>query len=185
MSGVSWKEGSSTRNVLVTALGTLLFAGLAHSADYIGVFFDTSHSTCNKSVSGDTYFYYYVWARPESRGLQAVEFKVVFPPMVYDSGSLTLNSNINLTLGDISSGWSATFANCITDWVQVYQQRVYVDTSIEATGIIRLAETDNSYNLGLSTCELRDALFTVFDCGRINLPGGNQDASWGAIKSLF
>jgi hypothetical protein len=167
------------------ALATLFIAGYSHSSDYIGVLFDTFHATCTKSVSGDTYFSYYVWAKPEPRGLQAVEFKIVFPPMVYDFGSLTLNTNINLTLGDISTGWSATFAVCIYDWIQVYQQKVYVDTSIQPTGVILITETDDSRNLGLSTCEMQDVRFMVLPCGRINLPGGTKDASWGAIKSLF
>jgi hypothetical protein len=179
------KNVSRTKKAFLIALATLSIAGSAHSSDYIGVMFDTSHTTCTISVSGDTYLYYYVWAKPESRGLQAVEFKIVFPPMVYDSGALTLNTNINLTLGDISTGWSATFAICMHDWIQVYRQRVYVNTSIEPNGVIWITEADNSHNLGLSTCEMQDVPFLAFPCGRINLPGGNKDASWGAIKSIF
>jgi hypothetical protein len=124
--------------------------------------------------------------------MYAVEFKIVFPTIVYDSGSLTLNAGINLTLGDISTGWSATFANCQPSgtWVQVYRQRVYVDTSLnppDGDGVIMLAEADDSHNLGLATCEFMDARFTVLNNAFINQSCiiGTKDASWGAIKSLF
>jgi hypothetical protein len=98
-----------------------------------------------------------------------------------------INVGINLTLGDITTGWSAVFANCQYGWIQIYRQRVYVDTSIEPSGVIQIVKTDDSQNLGLATCEMMDAPFTVLNHGGINVPCviGTKDASWGAIKSLF
>jgi hypothetical protein len=177
------------KKTLLIALATLFIANFAYASDYIGVYFDTAHMICTKDAVGDVAFYYYVWAKPASLGLSAVEFKIVFPPMVYDMGAMTLNAGINLTLGDLLTGWSATFASCQpgTIWIQVYRQRVYVDTALEGTGVIQLAKADDSQNLGLSTCEMMDASFTVLNHGFINLPCiiGTKDASWGAIKSLF
>jgi len=48
-------------------------------------------------------------------------------------------------------------------------------------------ETDDSHNLGLSTCLMMDERFTVLNHAHINLTCliGTKDASWGAIKSLF
>jgi hypothetical protein len=177
------------RKALLIVLATMFVAGFAYGKDkdFIGVYFDTGHSLCSTTASGDTYFYYYVFGRPQLRGLMAVEFKIVFPAMVYDFGSMTLNEDINLTLGDIQTGWSATFVQCMHEWIQIYRQRVYVDTSIAPNGVIRIMPSDDSSNLGLSTCEMQDAPFTVLNHGFINLPCiiGTQSASWGAIKSLF
>jgi hypothetical protein len=174
------------KKALLLVLATLFIANFAYAKDYIGLYYDTSHSLCTRAAAGDVYFYYYVWARP-AQGLQAVEFKIVFPPIVYDSGSMLLNTGINLTLGSIGTGWSATFAGCTYDWIQIYRQRVYVDTAIEPTGVIQIVQTDDSQNLGLATCEMMDARFTVLNHAFINLPCviGTKDASWGAIKSLF
>jgi hypothetical protein len=177
------------KKALLIALATLFVAGFAYGKDYIGLYFDTGHSVCSKDAVGDVGLYYYVFALPTDDGMYAVEFKIVFPDMVYDYGSMTLNAGINLTLGDISTGWSATFAVCQPNglWVQVYRQRVYVDTSIAPNGVIMIAETDDSHNIGLATCDFMDARFTVLNNGFINLPCeiGTKDASWGAIKSLF
>jgi hypothetical protein len=177
------------KKVLMIVLASMVIAGYANAAryDYIGLFFDTAHSNCDSTVAGDMALYYYAHAKPGALGMTAVEFKVVFPPIVYDTGSLTLNAGINLTLGDISTGWSATFASCQTAWTQIYRQRVYVDDSIEPNGIIHLAETDDSHNLGLSTCDMMDERFTVLNDAFLNLTCliGTKEASWGAIKSLF
>jgi hypothetical protein len=174
------------KKALLIILATLCIANFAYAKDYIGVYYDTIHSLCTKTAAGDVAFYYYVWARP-AQGLQAVEFKILMPPMVYDMGAMTLNAGINLTLGDISTGWSATFASCTYGWTQIYRQRVYVDTAIEPTGVIQIVKTDDSQNLGLATCEMMDMPFTVLNHGGINVPCliGTKDASWGAIKSLF
>ena len=178
------------KKALLIVLATLMVSSFAYGRDYIGIYFDTAHMVCSKTgVLADTYFYYYVFALPEGRGLQAVEFKIVFPPMVYDYSSLTLNTGINLTLGDILTGWSATFGVCQYNWIQIYRQRVFADpvTYPPATGYIMITQTDDSHNLGLSTCQMMDAPFTVLNNGGINLPCeiGTKDASWGAIKSLF
>jgi hypothetical protein len=181
------------KKAMLIVLATMFVASYAYAGpqDYIGLFFDTTpgHSICRYDNTGDFAVYYYVWAKPGSLGLQAVEFKIVFPPIVYDSGSLTLNTGINLTLGSIDVGWSATFALCqpAGTWVQVYRQRVYCDTGLAPDGVILVAEADDSHNLGLATCALTDTRFTVLNHAHINVPCviGTKDASWGAIKSLF
>ena len=177
------------KKALLMVLATMFVASYAYAGpyDYIGLFFDTNHSVYTYYNTGDFAVYYYVHAYPAAPGLSAVEFKIVFPPIVYDYGSLTLNAGINLTLGDISTGWSATFANCQPGgvWVQVYRQRVYCDTSIEPNGTIRITETDDSHNLGLATCEMMDRRFTVITVAFINISIATKETSWGAIKSLF
>jgi hypothetical protein len=181
------------KKLLLIALAAMFVSSFAYGADYIAIYFDTGHSVCRADVGAndpaDWNTYYYVFALPGTAGLTAVEFKVGFPPIVVDSGSLTLNAGINLTLGAIDTGWSATFAACQPGgtWIQVYRQRVYLDTSTIPDGVIALMETDDSHNLGLSTCQMMDASFTVLNHGHINQPCviGTKDASWGAIKSLF
>ena len=175
------------KKALLIVLATLCIANFAYAKDYIGVYYDTIHSLCTRTATGDVYFYYYIWALPAPRGMQAVEFKILFPPMVYDFGSMTLNAGINLTLGDIQTGWSATFANCTYGWTQIYRQRVYVDTGIAPSGVIQIVKTDDSQNLGLASCDMMDWPFTVLNHGGINVPCliGTKDASWGAIKSIF
>jgi hypothetical protein len=177
------------KKALLLVLASMFVAGFAFGKDYIGVYFDTTHDACTKSVPAYAGIYYYIWVLPEARGLTAVEFKIVFPGMINpeENGGLTVNVGINLTLGDVLTGWSATFANCTYGWTQIYRQRVWPDPAVEPNGYIRIVETDDSHNLGLSTCEMMDMPFTVLNHGAINLPCiiGTKDASWGAIKSLF
>jgi hypothetical protein len=177
------------KKALLITLALLCIATFVNAKDYIGVYFDTIHTACTKSVTGYVGIYYYIWVLPEPRGLTAVEFKIVFPGMINpeENGGLTLNPGINLTLGDVLTGWSATFASCTYGWTQVYRQRVFPDPDVEPNGYIQIVKTDDSQNLGLSTCEMQDMPFTVLNHGAINLPCiiGTKDASWGAIKSLF
>jgi hypothetical protein len=185
------------KKAMLIFLVTMFAASYAYAGprDYVGLFFDTTpgHSICRYDNTGDFSVYYYVWAKPAFTGaypgLYAIEFKIVFPPMVYDFGSLTLNAGINLTLGDILVGWSATFASCqpAGTWVQIYRQRVYCDTTIEPDGVIQITETDDSHNLGLADCDMVGQSLTVLNHAHINVPCiiGTKDASWGAIKNLF
>jgi hypothetical protein len=179
------------KKAMLIFLATMFVASYAYAGphDYIGLFFDTGHAVCRTDVTGDMSVYYYVWAKPAELGMYAVEFKIVFPPIVYDMGSLTLNPGINLTLGDITTGWSATFATCqlYGAWVQVYRQRVYCDTGLAPDGVIQITQTDDSQNLGLADCDMVGQYFTVLNHAHINQDCliGTKDASWGAIKSLF
>ena len=177
------------KKALLIVLTTMFVASYAYAGprDYIGLFFDTNHSVHTYFDTGDFSVYYYVHAYPAEPGLLAVEFKIVFPPIVYDYGSLTLNPDIYVTLGDISIGWSAAFTHCQPGgvWVQVYRQRIFCDTGIEPVGIIHITETDDSQNLGLATCEMMNRPFTVISWALINIPVAAKETSWGAIKSLF
>jgi hypothetical protein len=155
--------------------GAIDFENVVPGDDYIGLYSDAAHSVCSHNASGYFDFYYYVFAKAGTEGMAAVEFKIVFPSLVYDSGSLTLNADINLTLGDISTDWSATFAVCQRDWVQIYRQRVYCDTSIESNGVIQIDRGDESNYLGLSTCDMMDSEFTVLNHMFINLPCESAD----------
>jgi len=177
------------KKALLIVLATLCIANFAYAKDYIGLYYDTIHSLCSKTMTTYGSVYYYVWVLPAPRGLQAVEFKIVFPPMINteENGGLTLNAGINLTLGDILTGWSATFASCTYGWTQIYRQRVWPDPEVAPNGVIQVVKTDDSQNLGLATCEMMDMPFTVLNHAFINLPCviGTKDFSWGAIKSLF
>jgi hypothetical protein len=169
---------------VATYAGAIESESAAQGDDYIGLYSDSTHSECAYDGSGLFDLYYYVFARAGAEGMRAVEFKIVFPPVVYDSGSLTLNRGINLTLGDISTDWSATFDGCKTGWVQIYRQRLYCDTSIEPNGAIRIERGDESNNLGLATCEMMDSPFTVLNHMFINLPCGGVDLIPPAISAI-
>jgi hypothetical protein len=177
------------KKALLVVLATLFIASFAYAKDYIGVYFDgiSTHSLCTKTISGDIDFNYYVHVKPEPRGLTAVEFKIVFPPIIYDMDGMVVNANINLQLGEITTDWSATFANCQYTWTQVYRQHVYANADVWPNGVIMIAPGDESGTVALSNCSMIDSQFTILNHGHINLPCiiGTKDASWGAIKSLF
>jgi hypothetical protein len=162
--------------ILLIALAAMIFAGGAGAQllnpdnAYIGLFADVDRTRCEVGGSGNFNFYYYVFAKPSSEGIFAVEFSVWYSEIVYERGSMTLNPEINLTLGEIETGWAATFADCQTDWVQVFRQRVFCNADNVPDGAILLGPSQVSQFMGVATCDLTDEWFTFMNQLFINGP---------------
>jgi len=93
---------------------------LALTNSYIGLYTDQEHTVCDV-LGCSQEFTMWIWCCPSDQGLNAAEFKIVYPVNVARLG-VTTNPAINLTLGTLEAGISVSFSSCQSDWVWTHRQ---------------------------------------------------------------
>lgn len=177
------------KKVLLVAAALLLIAGAVNAKGYVGLFADQGHSDCDVMlVGGFMPFELWIWMLPEGHGLQAAEYKITYPAGVISS-TVTTNPDITVSLGDITSGISVAFGPCEMGWVWSQHQACYLTSS--APGFVTISGRPDAlpYGLQYASCELGYPIYGFTVLNNLALNRGCQiateNASWGAIKSLF
>ncbi len=93
----------------------------------LGLYLDKNHSMSDVNYSyGPTEFRMYVWCAPGEYGASGAEFVVNWTSNVLP-GPVTVNTPfIVSTTGDPFSGMSATFSQCVSDWVWICRETCYL-----------------------------------------------------------
>jgi hypothetical protein len=178
------------KKVLIIAFAMLLMASAVSAGEgYLGLFADGSHSVC--SVMGNVGmlpFTMWIWALDEVPGVTAIEFAINFPTSVIAS-TVTVNPLISVGLGTLQAGTSVAFYTCQNDWVWTHQVACYLIGTTPGVITIIPDPTAVPPEYLFARCDLGDSLFepTIFSNLYLNQACviATQNASWGAIKSLF
>lgn len=154
---------------------------------YIGLFADGGHSVCNVNAPAPFFpFTMWVWCMPSIRGMQAAEFMVAYPANVIGS-TVTQNPLINVALGSLNAGISVSFSECQATWQWTHQQSCFLMDMNANT--IQIVAHPGSGVYQFATCEIGFPLEPTTRLTHLylnqNCVYATQDASWGAIKSLF
>lgn len=168
--------------VAMLMLATPVLAGDA----YVALFADAGMSDCDVMlVGGFMPFEVYVWF-VSVKGVQAAEYKLTAPAGVITS-TATLNPDINVSLGDAFSGISVSFATCQTSWV--WSQHIACYLTIGTPAFFTVGPSPAAGALQIASCELGYPLYpaTIWNQLALNQScvTATENASWGAIKSLF
>ena len=188
---------------LLIAFVVLMLAGSLSAGDhpYIGIFaspmdVEDTHSTCSISpVPFEDIFVMWIWVKPSTRGMQAVEFKLGVPTLMTlemdyptpDDGGQVKNPDITIELGSLSAGISSAFGSCQYGWTWTHK-RWYTSTS-NAARFFQIGPHTGSGLYQVASCELGYPLEPAVRLTHLYLYTpcvyATKDASWGAIKSLF
>jgi len=180
------------KKLLLLGIAILLVANVVSAAPYpyMALYLDENRSSY--CAYGDGPITIYVFVLPSDNGAFASELRVELTGNIWP-GSWTTNSEVvGLTMGDISSGMSFSYNNCETDWHYVGTQGVFLTDDVTPGGATLLPHSSTGF-LGTANCDdeagrpkedaivLTNVYFNTDPCPEV----GTQDASWGAIKSLF
>jgi hypothetical protein len=179
------------KKALLIGVAMLLVASAVSAGPdtgYIGLFADAGHSVCSVMGAGFTPFTMWIWCLDEQPGLTAVEFAVLFPPDVIAS-TTTLNPLITVSLGTLTGGTSVAFGTCQNDYVWTHQVACYlIDLN---PNVIRIIADPTALPPAylIATCDVGNPLIGPVIWSNLYLNQtcviATQNASWGAIKSLF
>jgi hypothetical protein len=194
------------KKVLLIAVAILFAAGAAHAVlpteGYIGLFTGpSSDSPAQTAPSGQlgvwytgerTTFYMWIWVLPSTNGMRAAEWMIQLPEE--DNVALadvTGNPGLTLYLGTLTSGISAVFETCQTDWAWYFYVEAYLLDDVSS--VIKVVEDPTAQPpfLGLATCSYPYPLENILPFSYLymnpasGLYIGTKEMSWGAIKSLF
>lgn len=176
------------KKVLI-ALAILAFAAPLFAGDgYVAIYVDEGHTKCEvyyPQPSADRYLYVF-WLVPQ--GLKATEYMLELSDIDnLELGSVTHNPDSNLQMGAPETGMVTAFETCWTDWVWSQKIRFYVYEADPMWIYLRAypgADHDaadcNFNNPQLVHCNILNHLAVNQPC-----VVGNEESSWGAIKSLF
>jgi len=180
------------KKVLLLGIAMLLVATVVNATPYpyVGVYFDENRSSYCATGPGEVTLY--VFVLPSDNGATAAELKMEVTGNIF-AGSWTTNTSIiNLTMGDIATGMSFAYINCMTDWNYVGTMSVFLLDATTPGGAV-LGPHNQTGFMGTANCDdeagrpkedavvLTNAYFNTDPCPEV----GTEDASWGAIKSLF
>ncbi len=167
----------------ILALATPVFAADA----YVALFSDIDHSVCSVNFAAP-FVMFDCWIFMTSHlGVQAAEYRIVVPttPTVVAQIPVT-NPEITVSLGDPIAGISVSFGTCQTGWV--WSQRIPCYLMGAQAGYMMI-EAKPGVGLQIASCETGFPIYsaTVLNHLALNNPCeiATEDASWGAIKSLF
>lgn len=168
--------------VMMLALATPAFAADA----YVGLFADANHSSCSVNIVGGFYpFEVWIWMTSHL-GVQAAEYKMTAPAGAVIVSTVTTNPDITASLGDVAGGISVAFGACQNGWVWTQHVSCYL---LSPAPMFVLIEARPGVGLQIASCELGFPIYpaTVLNHLALNQPCvvATENASWGAIKSLF
>ena len=180
------------KKVLLVAAALLILAGSLNAAPprgYIGLYADMGHSVCSVvNPGGFLPFNMYIWCLPGQDGMTAAEFAISYPASVIPS-TVTLNPAITVSLGTLTAGTSVAFGACNYDWVWTHQQACYLTATTPGYIMIIPDPTALPPAYQYATCALGNPLEQIQILSNLAMNQAcvvaTQNASWGAIKSLF
>lgn len=163
----------------------LVTPALCFPKAYVGLYADAGHSLITVSYAGSTtMFTLWIYWLPSDRGIQAVEYRIVYPSNVAPGAATVSPLHYGLGGCELPAG-SCAFESCQAGWAWSHYQICYLldsaPSAIEITG--------TGFYLRVATCELGYPLedVTVLNYLYLNQPGqiAVDPQSWGTIKSLF
>lgn len=185
---------------LLMCLAVLLILSGAAAAQNptIGLFADQDvapappyNTHCMTGV-GIWQFQMWIWCLPPVEGMMCAEFKLNYPLNIISSTVTDNSAIISVQLGTLDTGMSVCYLACQNSWNWCFHQLIYVTTG-EAT-TIDIVDHPDTDNIEFADCTPGyPTVEAVVLCGmQLNVatddPGcqtGTQNASWGAIKSLY
>jgi len=178
------------KKVLLIAAALLIVASTVNAlppVGYIGLFADAGHQVCNVMAPAPFYpFTMWIWCLPSVNGMQAAEWMVTYPTNIIGS-TVTQNPDITVALGSLNAGISVAYANCNLDWVWTHNQACYI-TDL-APSWIRIVPHPTAGAYQFANCQLGYPIEAILLLNNLAINQGcivaTQDATWGAIKSLF
>jgi hypothetical protein len=186
------------KKLAMSALFVILLVGSAGAHNgALSLYTDATITVCNKAIASfetDTIRLYYVRDNGPDLG-NAVEFRLETSIAEALFIGTEWNSQINNTLGDITSGISLTAAQCLgADASVVYIGSIFVMYTGFAfpaeTFTVRVVEDPTSQPpaISITICDpfqtIQDVLGGTFVFNGSCNPGV-QETSWGAIKELY
>jgi hypothetical protein len=177
------------RLVLLTfALLLLSGAAFAGPTGYMGLYADADHTVCEVINPGGFYpFELWIWCLPSDLGQICAEFMICYPPNVITS-TVTFNTPIiSVTLGDLSTGLSVCYVNCLWDWNWPAHQLIYLTDTTPA--FIEICPHPDVGVYQFANCEPGYPTEPILILNHLALNQscviGTENVSWGAIKSLY
>lgn len=178
------------KKILLIATALLVLAGTVNALPpkgYIGLFADEGHAICSVTNPGGFFpFRMWIWCLPSVNGMQAAEFMITYPANIIGS-TVTQNPGINVALGSLNAGISVSYANCNMEWVWTHYQDCYITSTTPSW--INVVAHPGSGKYQFASCLLGFPLEDIFKLNNLAINQqclvATEDATWGAIKSLF
>jgi len=179
------------KKVLLLGITMLLVATVVNAGPpypYMGLYFDEGRSSyCATGPGG---FTIYVFVCPSDNGAFASEFRMEVTGNIWPGSWENNGSIVGLSMGDLATGLSLSYSSCQNDWHYVGTYSVMLMDATTQGGATLLPHSGTGF-LGTANCLpdypkedaviLTNAYFNTDPCPEV----GTEDASWGAIKSLF
>jgi len=185
-----FEEDIEMKKAMLLALAALFIASSVFAAPdkgYIGIYNDANHSVCSVYPPQYVPFDVWVWCLPSVHGLQAAEFRVVFPPTIITTATVQ-NPGITVALGSLTDGISVAYGNCNVDWVYTHHLTCMA-LAAGVPGYVSITANPSAGKYQFANCEPG---YPTEDCTIINNLAinqqcliGTQTSTWGAIKNLF
>ena len=169
------------KKALLIALATLFVANFAYSADYVGLYADPDHNLC--TLPGGS-FTMYVLGWMSDHSMSGIEFRIVLPTIA-TLGQPVMGPDVSYPSGTITYDYSVLFNGCHMGWWEILHVPVTLTPGI---GVIRVEKGMDADLLKIIDCVWDEYEIFVANHMYIGEPCitiGTQDATWGAIKSLF
>lgn len=178
--------------ILVGAI-FVLAGSVSHSASQdsaIGLFTDKSHALNYISVETMEEFELYVWVKPGAEGFKAADFLIEYPSNALIIETTILNDVPSI--GNTETGIAVAFGDCVTDWVPILRQKIYMTSSKKSVFAIGGQE---NYDSKAVYCDCTEG-YPIYDLDIItglyvNFPAEEipaldaDESSWGAVKGLY
>ncbi len=188
--------------LLIVAVSSAAYADNTYSG-MIGLFADANHryqKVCPFEGPFAGMAKMWIWGVASTEETVGhARFRIVYPSNVLQSEIVANEALVNMSIGDLPGGIQVGYNGCRGGWHWLYCQTIYVTTHDETW--IRVAEYPGSGLIQFKTCgdaiwkpaKEYTRLYLNSDLGQgtkhcvppEELVVGAEDASWGAIKSLF
>jgi len=184
------------KKALLIAAAILFVASALNANAYIGIWNDIGHQVCSVAATTPySTFSGYLMAYPPEIGMKSVECSVQIPTTVYKIGEVA-NPDINLTMihaNGLGYGGTWNFATCHNDWTYVYQWTFLIYNvppgPVPVVDVITIGPHYGAVPVAanMATCLVTKIQPTLLTHLYINQPCeyAVEEASWGAIKSMF
>lgn len=174
--------------LLVLALLMLSSAAMAFSPDssYVALYMDTLRTGWRVDKgSGITPFEMWIWWLPGASGIQAAEFRIVYPSSIIQT-TLIANDSLSISSGTPATAVMCAWIWCQHDWTWSHYQTLYLKDANPAQ--IQLAPSTVSGQLQIGGCggiplepvRRWNNMCLNYDCGT-----AVHEKTWGAIKDLY
>ena len=182
------------KKAILLTVALLLVAGAAN-AQYIGLYVDNERSSWCATGVGFYPVEMWIWCLPGPLGQICAEFMVTYPVNVITS-TVTWNVPIiSVSLGDLSSGLSVCYVNCLYDWHWPAHQTLYVTDPTATYCTIQKHPDPAVEDIQFANCEpgyptepttvLTNLYFNYGPTDAECMGTAVEETSWGAIKSLY
>ncbi|MCK4537921.1 MAG: hypothetical protein KAV42_03885 [Candidatus Krumholzibacteria bacterium] len=184
------------KKILMIVAALALFAGTVAAGPiaYIGLYTDASHEACDfYNPGGFNIFTLWTWVQPNDNGAMCAEYKVeapVGPGLIIQAAEVNPDATVSMGSAIGAPGASICFGMCQTDWFWTFQIPIYSTDTV--AGLFTILAHDDAGGPQIANCILPDYPIepaTVLNSFGLNMDCefviANDEASWGAIKSLI